>query len=317
MVGEVRRLIPISLRPKCLVLSLLLVFLLVGQPRCFAAEAGSGPYWPGFRNFMAGVVPPKPGLYFRNDVLYYSATAPRVVLNGLPAKNISANATLDIIEPEYVFPWKLWGATHAFVVTQPFVWGKLKGRIDDTNLVPSGARFAPGDTIISPLFLGWSKGNLHYNTNLAIFAPVGDFDVNRVVNISRNFWAVDAEVAATNYDPKTGWELTGVLGFTTNFENRATRYTSGDVLHFDFAIGKTLRNGVKPGLLGYGWWQVTPDTGPGAIFGSFESRVYGIGPGVQWKAAENVELTFRYYHEFGARNHIVGDQAAISLRTAF
>lgn len=265
---------------------------------------------------MAGVVPSKPGLYLRNDVLFYSATAPKVVLNGLPVEEVSANALLDIVESEYVFPWKLWGASHAFVVTQPLVWGKLKGQVIGTDIVPSGTKLGVGDTIVSPIFLGWKRGNLHYNTNLAIFIPNGDFNTHRVVNLSRNFLTLDAEVAATNFDPKTGWELTGVLGYSVNTENTATKYTSGDVLHFDFAIGKMLPSGVKPGLLGYGWFQVTPDSGPGAIFGSFQSRVFGIGPGVQWKAADNIELTLRYYHEFGAIDHVEGDQIAVSLRTA-
>ena len=302
---------------QCLAIALLLMLsLLCCKPLC-AAEAGSGAYWPGFRNFMAGVVPSKPGLYLRNDVLFYSATAPRVVLNGLPVEQVSATALLDIVEPEYVFPWKLWGANHALVVTQPLVWGNLKGQVIGTDIVPSGTKLGAGDTVVSPLFLGWNRGNFHYNTNLAIFIPNGDFNINRVVNLSRNFLTLDAELAATNFDLRTGWELTGVLGYSINTENTATKYTSGDVLHFDFAIGKMLPGGVKPGLLGYAWMQVTPDSGPGAIFGSFRSQVYGIGPGVQWRTGKSSQLTFRYYHEFGAVDHVEGDQAAISLMMAF
>ena len=75
-------------------------------------------YLPGFRNYLAGIVPSKPGFYLRSDVVYYSGTAPRVVLNGQPVENISVDAALGIIEPEYVFPWKIFGANHAVVITQ-------------------------------------------------------------------------------------------------------------------------------------------------------------------------------------------------------
>lgn len=302
------------MRP-CLVFVFLLALLSNAPSDC--AETGSGAYWPGFRNFMSGVIPSKPGLYFRNDLIVYSATAPRVVLNGLPVANVSATAVLDIVELEYVFPRKLWGAKHAIVVTQPLIWGSFRGQVIGTNVVPSGRKLGAGDTVVSPLFLGWHTGNLHQNVNLAFFIPNGDYDVHRVVNLSRNFWTLDFEYAATNFDPKTGWELTGVLGYSVNTENTETDYRSGDVLHLDFVIGKTLPNGVKPGLLGYAWVQVTPDSGPGALFGSFESRVFGIGPGVQWKVDKNLEVTLRYYHEFGARDHVEGDQFAFTLRTAF
>lgn len=176
---------------------------------------------------------------------------PHEVLNGLPVKDVSANAVLDIIEPSYVSPEELWGATHAIVVTQPLTWGKLKGQVIATDVVPSGTRLGAGDTIIPPLFLGWKKGDLHYNANLAIFIPTADYSVHRAVNLGHNYWTFDTEFAATNSNPKTGWELTGVFGYSINSENTATRYTSGDVLHFDFAIGKVLKSGVKPGLLGY------------------------------------------------------------------
>lgn len=307
-----------SVRISLALSGLLLAALLVCTgARCRAAEAGSGAYWPGFRNFMAGVVPPKPGLYLRNDVLGYTATAPRVVLNGFPVKNADLTAVLDIIEPEYVLPHKLWGANHAIVITQAFPHADLSGAIIGPNLKVSGSGFAPADTIVSPLFLGWQKKNLYYNSNLAIFVPTGDFNIHRVVNLSRNFWTFDLELGVTQFDPKVGWDFSGVLGYSINTQNAATHYRSGDVLHFDYAIGKVLKNRLKPGLVGYAWVQVGPDRGAGAIFGSFKSQVYGIGPAVEFPISPNADLTLRYYHEFGAVNHLEGDQAALSFRMSF
>jgi len=264
---------------------------------------------------MAAYVPPKPGLYLRNDIVGYTAAAPRVVLNGLPVQNADLSAVLDIIEPQYVLPRKLWGASHAIIVTQGFAQLDLSGTVEGPNVNVSGSRFAPTDTIISPLFLGWKKKNLLLNTNLAVFVPTGDYNVNRVVNTSRNFWTFDLELAATQL--QNGWDMSGVLGYSINTQNATTHYRSGDVLHLDLAIGKTLKSYFKPGLAGYAWVQVGPDTGAGAIFGSFRSRVYGIGPIVEMPLSHHSDLTLRYYHEFGAVNHLEGDQAALSFRTAF
>jgi hypothetical protein len=298
-------------------LCLLLTLLLLAGPPCFGAEGGSGAYWPGFRNYAAGIVPPKPGLYLRDDTLVYSAGAPRVVLNGQPVENISIDAVVNIVQPSYVFPRKLFGATHALVVTQPFVWAKLSGRIIGTSIEPSGKRLAPGDAIISPLYLGWNKGKLHYNSNLAIFIPTGDFDIHRVVNTGRNFWTFDPEFGITYLDPKTGWDVSGAIGYSINTENPATNYMSGDMLHLDYAAGKTLKNGLKPGVVGYAIVQTTPDSGSGAIFGSFESQVFSIGPAIQWKSGKRSDLMLRYYHEFGAKNHLEGNQLAFSLKMTF
>lgn len=301
-----------------LVLVLVIPMFVVAFPAaCSATEAGLGQYWPGYRNFMTGVVPSKPGLYVRNDMVGYTATAPRVVLNGLPVEHVEADAAVDIIQGLYVLPRKLFGADHAFVLTQTYGWASLSGHVIGTSLLPSDDRAAPGDMTISPLLLGWHRCNLHYNANVAIFVPVGGFRVNRVVNIGRNYWMLDPEFGITYYNPQTGWEFSGALGYSINFENSATNYKSGNAVHLDYAIGRTLRNGLKPGIVGYAWVQVTPDTGSGAIFGSFESRIFGIGPGLQWQVPKGPEFTFRYYHEFGAKNHLEGDQFALTMRMAF
>lgn len=299
------------------VLWMLLGLVILAQPATFAAEAGVGHYWPGFRNYMAGVIPAKPGLYLRNDIVGYQATAPRVVLNGLPVEGVSADVVVDLVEPLYVLPKKLFGATHAIVLTQPFAWTHLAGTVTGPGIMASGTRVAASDLVVSPLYLGWHKGKLHYNTNLAIFVPTGDYDVHRVVNMSLNYWTFDPEFAITHMDPETGWDLSGVIGYSFNTENAVTHYRSGQVLHIDYAIGKRLKSGWKPGIMGYAWMQVTPDTGSGAIFGSFESRVYGIGPIVQLQADAHKQLAFRYIHEFAATNHLKGNQYALTLRMAF
>lgn len=301
---------------KAIIFLSLLIFLFAHTPS-LAAEGGSGAYWPGFRAFLTGVVQSKPGFYLRNDIVVYSATAPRVVLNGLPVENVSLDAVVDLVSPSYVFPKKLFGANHAFLVTQPFIWAKLSGRIIGTAIEPSGRGSGPGDTVVSPFLLGWNKDKLHYNANLAIFIPNGSYDITQVVNTSRNYWTFDPEFGITYLNPRTGWDLSGALGYSLNTENNATHYKSGDVLHFDFATGKMLKNGVKPGVVGYAWMQVTPDSGSGAIFGSFESRVLGLGPGVVWRIPKGPEMWFRYYHEFGAVNHIEGDQFVLTARMAF
>lgn len=295
----------------------ILVTWVAAYTPCIAAEGGTGAYLPGFRNYRTGIVPPVPGLYFRDDLVVYSGGAPRVVYNGLPVSDISVDAVLNIIEPYYVLPHKVWGADHAIVVTHSLVHLELSGNIIGTDLRPSGSRLAPGDTFFSPFLLGWHEGNWHYNTNLAIFIPTGSYDIHRTVNTGLNYWALDPQFGLTYFDPRTGWDFSGAIGYTFNFENPDTNYDSGDVFHFDFAIGKLYKNGVKPGIVGYAWVQTTADSGEGAIFGPFRSRVFGIGPAIQWRTGKNSNLMFRYFHEFGAENHLEGEQFALAFRIQF
>jgi hypothetical protein len=54
----------------------------------------------------------------------------------------------------------------------------------------------------------------------------------------------DAGGGNTYFNPQTGHEFSGVLGFTYNFMNTATQYQSGADLHFDWGASQFLSKQV-------------------------------------------------------------------------
>jgi hypothetical protein len=90
--------------------------------------------------------------------------------------------------------------------------------------------------------------------------------------------AIDGGVGYTYFDPKTGHEFSAVLGFTGNFENQSTGYTSGIDSHLDWGASQFLTKQLQVGLVGYFYEQLTGDSGCAPILCPFESRVMGVGP---------------------------------------
>jgi len=43
-----------------------------------------------------------------------------------------------------------------------------------------------------------------------------------------------------NFNPQTGHEFSGVLGFTHNFTNQSTQYQNGVDMHFDWGASQLL-----------------------------------------------------------------------------
>jgi hypothetical protein len=84
-------------------------------------------------------------------------------------------------------------------------------------------------------------------------------------------------LAATYFNPKTGWQLNGSAIYVFNFENEATDYLSGEILNLEGNITKNFGR-WSVGVTGYAMTQTTGDNGAGARLGSFESSVNGIGP---------------------------------------
>ena len=99
----------------------------------------------------------------------------------------------------------------------------LSGSLSDTEK-------AFGDITITPL-LNWTQGNLHTSLTLQFFLPTGyylaatasipDQSVN-VLNAGKNRFAFDPTLSMTWFDPTTGWEYTGALGFTFSAKKDTT-----------------------------------------------------------------------------------------------
>ena len=98
-----------------------------------------------------------------------------------------------------------------------------------------------GDTAFAPLVLGWNEGNFHWNFALFGFAPTGEYSKNNIANTSLNHWAVMPRLAATYFNPKTGWQVNGAAVYSVNWENPATDYETGEILNLDGANHQEFR----------------------------------------------------------------------------
>ena len=126
--------------------------------------------------------------------------------------------------------------------------------------------------------LKWNAGVHNYMTYITGDIPVGAYQSTRLSNIGIGHGAIDAGGGYTYFNPQTGHEFSGVLGFTYNFMNTATQYQSGVDLHFDWGASQFLSKEVMVGLVGYIYKEVGCDSGSGDRVGCFQSQVFGIGP---------------------------------------
>src|SRR2546423_14757314 len=90
--------------------------------------------------------------------------------------------------------------------------------------------------------------------------------------------AVDAGFGYTYFNPKTGQEFSGVLGFTYNTTNRSTQYQNGVDMHFDWGASQFLTKQFQIGLVGYVYDEIGSKTALGERVGRFQFRVLGVGP---------------------------------------
>ena len=165
--------------------------------------------------------------------------------------------------------------------------------------------------------LKWNAGVHNYMTYITGDIPVGAYQSTRLSNIGIGHGAIDAGGGYTYFNPQTGHEFSGVLGFTYNFKNTATQYQNGVDLHFDWGASQFLSKQVMVGLVGYVYKEIGCDSGSGDRVGCFQSQVFGIGPqiGFLFPVGDmQGYLNFKAYGEFAAETgHRAGIPGSPSL----
>jgi hypothetical protein len=274
-----------------------------GQYSSFAAE----PSAPGFS---------LPLVYYHADA---SASASRqFLIGGQLVAGIDEQSNLLFITPTWAFPHAFWDADAELAL------GWAVGRVDvavngvlnctDPQCPPalahskSGSQWGGSD--LDPTFtLKWTQGDNYQMGYLLANAPTGAYEVSRLANIGLNHWAIDGGYGYTYQNQQSGREFSAVVGVTYNFENPATHYRSGLDSHLDFALSQFLNAHWHVGLVGYAYYQLTPDSGSGkpAKLGDFEARVFGLGPEAGFFFEHSrAYLSLRGYWEFGAKDRPEG-----------
>jgi hypothetical protein len=140
--------------------------------------------------------------------------------------------------------------------------------------------------VIPQFAVRWNSGVNNWMTYVTGDIPVGLYDSKSLANLGLGHGAIDGGGGYTYFDPRSGRELSGVLGFTYNLQNDATQYRNGVDMHFDFGASQFLTKQLLIGAVGYAYQQISCDSGARDRVGCFESRVFGIGP----------QIGYRLYH---------------------
>jgi hypothetical protein len=332
---------PISPRRRRLGVAAIVLAPAIIFSQCALADEGGVSFWvPGFFGSLAAT-PQQPGWSLANIYYHTSvsagadvARAREFTLGRVPANvtvnanlnlNVKATGDLGFVIPTYVFATPVLGgqASVSLIAAYGVVSTTLAGQLSGNIIGPGGGSlpFGPrsdffSDTtwgfgdLIPQFSLRWNAGVHNYMTYITGDIPVGAYQSDRLSNVGIGHGAIDAGGGYTYFNPATGHEFSGVLGFTYNFKNTATQYQNGVDLHFDWGASQFLTKQVQVGLVGYAYKDIGCDSGSGDHVGCFRSQVFGIGPqfGYVFPLSETLQgyINLKGYAEFGASDRPSG-----------
>lgn len=287
------------------------------------AEGGASHYLPGASGDMLLALPPPTGLSIVNTIWRQSGDLSETVLGGQIEVDLDLDVVLNLVVATYTFAAPVFGASYTISALLPFGPAEITGATkigDGLSVDASGDRFDLSDPAFVPIQLNWTAGKLSYEFVHTIVAPLGGYDVDRPVNLGRNYWSFDTTVAMTWFDPETGRELSIAPGIMVNTENPDTNYRTGTEFHMDFTATQFLGETVALGPRGYWYRQLTPDRGDGAVLGDFKSESFGIGLGFLWRpsaAGGRLNVLGKWMRDVDARNRFESDYVTVTAAWTF
>jgi hypothetical protein len=215
------------------------------------ADEGGVSFWvPGFFGSLAAA-PQQPGWSLANIYYHKSVSAGGDVglarefrIGQVPANlsarlnaNVNATGDLGFVIPTYVFATPVLGgqASASLVGAYGVVSTNLAGQLSGNLTAPGGGSvpFMRSDSfsdttwgfgdLVPQFALRWNAGVNNYMTYITGDIPVGAYQSNRLSNLGIGHGAIDAGGGYTYFNPATGHEFSGVLGFTYNFKDTATQ----------------------------------------------------------------------------------------------
>jgi len=289
------KLLPANSRGAAAALRAALGVALFVPAAAFADQAGVSFWTPGsYASWAASA--DQPGFSFTDDYTHTSTTGSTDIARALAIRigEIAPNLALQLSGSShslsdtstatmgYVFATHFLGAQAAINLST--VYGRTLGTLDATlngtltgnaGSVSASRFFSVSSDVTSfgdllPVgSLKWNQGVHNFMLYATGDIPVGAYNPRSLANIGNGFGAIDSGAGYTYSDDKTGLEFSTVAGFTYNFINPSTQYQNGVDFHADLAASKMLSDHLFVGAGGYVYDQVTGDSGPGAVLGSF------------------------------------------------
>jgi len=302
--------------------------LIHSVPDVRGAERSGSTFVPGtLGDYNVAVISTNRGLYLRNDIFYYYGTDERTVRNGQININLDQAAWVQSYKLIFV-PGVTWlGARYAMGLNVGIVNAHVGSDVfqkDSSGKLQAvhstGNRTTVSDIFLTPVALSWQLGQVHLSLAEMFTIPSGTYDNEEFVNISRNYWALDSQLALTWVDQRTGMELSGKGGFIVNGRNTATDYRTGNELHLEGLVSKRVVGRLSLGGVWYYYDQLSADTGSGTLLGDFEGQAFGAGPALRYNlplGPRNFTLIFKWLHEFFTRDRFAGDYIFLSAAMKF
>lgn len=200
----------------------------------------------------------------------------------------------------------------AFQVIVPF------GRVEETSSFLDSESSGIGDLIFGPgVFLYQNEKSATYVSYwFYVFAPTGDFDAARPLNLGGNHWYFEHQLALNQTFAKR-FVLDANLNFYHHTEEPDNQFKSP--LRFEVAViaGYQFTPKLVAGLHGGAYWDLDDTETAGVANPDTAAKKTALGPAVSYQITDKLGATFRWTYDVSATNDFKGNDLWLRFAYAF
>jgi hypothetical protein len=258
---------------------------------------------PGYPGFESSVVPTR-GLSYSAVGVYYNAN--RATNRHGVGTAIAGTAQHASVYPTltWLSPWKIFGGQYA-----------TRGRISLAANAPNpraenagSDQVGFGDSYFEPLALYWSGERGGVSLRYGCWFGSGQFSPSDPNSLGKGF---DTRVASLGwtywFDDAQLWNYSLLTRYSSHGRMEGRDVRPGDDVIVDWSVVRNLNESWDVGLVGFGVFQTSRDSGSqsAAHLGYYGNAGFGVG--ARWKLPIVAGRgSIRLYQEFNSFNHTEG-----------
>ncbi len=188
---------------------------------------------------------------------------------------------------------------------------------DNAFGAPSSNEFGLADIGISPFIFLYENQEKQIFLSFweFAFAPTGDYDIDNAVNIGRDAWWFQHQLAFGWYPNQFGIDAN--INYFQFTESDELNYDEPDALEFETVVHYGVTDKFRVGINAAYWLGIDDAKDNGTTIPDSKPKNLKLGLNLMYTLSENFSVNFRWMHDVDSENSTMGDSAYIKLGYVF
>ena len=189
--------------------------------------------------------------------------------------------------------------------------------IAHVSLDGANNEFGLGDIGISPFIYLYENPNskLYLSFWEFIFMPTGDYDKNNAVNLGRDAWWFQHQLAFGWYPNKFGMDFN--INYFQFTESNKLKYDEPDAIEFETVVHYGITDKFRAGINAAYWIGMDDAAYDGNSVPDTKPMNVKLGLNLSYALSEKITAGIRWMHDIDSKNYPSGDWVYIRLAYIF